>query len=182
MDELPTIYLKGLDNLIGTARSNRIAVVLGAQDRSQLVRDYGKQESDVIMGTVGNLFSGSVRGETSRSLSQAFGRHEVETSSLSKGEKGRRTETKSCQMRDVIPVQKIESLSQGSFCGYVTDNNDQIIERKVFCGELLPSAPPKSLPAVPLIYSGENMSGLIEANYRKIQEDVKSMLIPDSEK
>ena len=32
IDELPTIYIRGLDNLIATARSNKVAVMLGFQD------------------------------------------------------------------------------------------------------------------------------------------------------
>ena len=43
IDELPTIYFKGLDNLIATARSNKVAVCLGFQDFSQLKRDYGRK-------------------------------------------------------------------------------------------------------------------------------------------
>ena len=45
IDELPTIYFKGLDNLIATARSNKVAVLLGFQDFSQLTRDYGDKEA-----------------------------------------------------------------------------------------------------------------------------------------
>lgn len=41
VDEVPTLYFKGLDTLIATARSNKVAVCLGAQDFSQLIRDYG---------------------------------------------------------------------------------------------------------------------------------------------
>ncbi len=66
IDELPTIYFKGLDNLIATARSNKVAVCLGFQDFSQLVRDYGDKEAKVVMNTVGNIFSGQVVGETAR--------------------------------------------------------------------------------------------------------------------
>ena len=129
------------------------------------------------MGTVGNLFSGSVRGETAKGLSQEFGKHEVERIASSVGDKGRTGKTRSYQLRDVIPVQKIESLSQGSFCGYVTDNNDERIERKVFCGELL-SSPPKNAPKVSLIYSGEEVSfqKMVEANYNRIKEEVASIL------
>ena len=64
IDELPTIYFRGLDNLIATARSNKVAVLLGFQDYSQLTRDYGDKESRVIQNTVGNVFSGQVVGET----------------------------------------------------------------------------------------------------------------------
>ena len=60
IDELPTIYFRGLDNLIATARSNKVAVLLGFQDYSQLTRDYGDKESKVIQNTVGNVFSGQV--------------------------------------------------------------------------------------------------------------------------
>ncbi|WP_423774006.1 TraM recognition domain-containing protein, partial [Alistipes putredinis] len=62
IDELPTIFFKGLDNLIATARSNRVAVCLGMQDFSQLTRDYGEQESKVIQNTVGNIIAGQVLG------------------------------------------------------------------------------------------------------------------------
>lgn len=74
IDELPTIYFRGLDNLIATARSNKVAVCLGFQDYSQLIRDYGDKESKVIQNTVGNIFSGQVVGETAKNLSERFGK------------------------------------------------------------------------------------------------------------
>ena len=74
IDELPTIYFRGLDNLIATARSNKVAVCLGFQDFSQLKRDYGDKEAAVIQNTVGNIFSGQVVGETARTLSERFGK------------------------------------------------------------------------------------------------------------
>ncbi len=79
IDELPTIYFKGLDNLIATARSNKVAVCLGFQDFSQLVRDYGDSEAKVVMNTVGNIFSGQVVGETAKTLSERFGKVLAET-------------------------------------------------------------------------------------------------------
>ena len=63
---MPTIYFRGLDTLIATARSNKVAVCLGAQDFSQLVRDYGEKEARVIQNTIGNIFSGQVVGETAK--------------------------------------------------------------------------------------------------------------------
>ena len=74
IDELPTIYFKGLDNLIATARSNKVAVLLGFQDFSQLTRDYGDKEAKVVMNTVGNIFSGQVVGDTAKTLSERFGK------------------------------------------------------------------------------------------------------------
>ena len=74
IDELPTIYFRGIDNLIATARSNKVAVCLRFQDFSQLTRDYGDKESKVIQNTVGNVFSGQVVGETAKTLSERFGK------------------------------------------------------------------------------------------------------------
>ena len=74
IDELPTIYFRGLDNLIATARSNKVAVCLGLQDFSQLTRDYGDKESKVIQNTVGNIFCGQVVGETAKTISERFGK------------------------------------------------------------------------------------------------------------
>lgn len=74
IDELPTIYFKGLDNLIATARSNKVAVCLGFQDFSQLKRDYGDKEAAVVMNTVGNIFSGQVVGETAKTYRNVSGK------------------------------------------------------------------------------------------------------------
>lgn len=75
IDKLPTIYFRGLDNLIATERSNKVAVCLGFQDFSQLRRDYdGDKESKVIENKVGNIFSGQVVSETVKTLSDRLGK------------------------------------------------------------------------------------------------------------
>ena len=79
IDELPTIYFRGLDNLIATARSNKVAVYLGFQDYSQLIRDYGDKESKVIQNTVGNIFSGQVGWRNRKKLIRAFWKSATET-------------------------------------------------------------------------------------------------------
>src|SRR5690606_9929546 len=73
-DEFPTIYFNGIDNLIATARSNKVATCLGVQDYSQLKKDYGREQAEVIMNTVGNFISGQVLGDTAKQLSERFGR------------------------------------------------------------------------------------------------------------
>ena len=135
LDELPTIYLKGIDNLIATARSNKVAIVLGAQDKSQLRRDYGEKESDVIFNTVGNIFSGQVNGKTAEELSRSFGkefrRRESQTRSIESD-----SVNVSFQQEELLPISTIETLSQGTFFGKVADNNDDKIDDKFFCGEI----------------------------------------------
>src|SRR5690606_34210900 len=64
IDELPTVYVHGLDALMATARSNRVATCLAAQDMSQLIRDYGREQAQVILQISGNLLCGQVSGET----------------------------------------------------------------------------------------------------------------------
>ena len=135
LDELPTIYIKGIDNLIATARSNKVAIVLGAQDKSQLKRDYGEKESEVIFNTVGNIFSGQVNGKTAEELSKSFGkefrRRESETRGIDQ-----ESVNISFQHEELLPVSTIETLSQGVFFGKVADNNDMKIKDKFFCGEI----------------------------------------------
>ena len=135
LDELPTIFIKGLDNLIATARSNRVAIVLGAQDKSQLVRDYNQKEADVIFNTVGNIFAGQVNGRTAEDLSKSFGKEfreqQSETQSLES-----ESSTLSFHQEEIMPVSRIETLTQGHFLGKVADNNSTPIARKLFCGEI----------------------------------------------
>jgi len=128
IDELPTIFFKGLDNLIATARSNKVAVVLGFQDFSQLKRDYGDKEAAVIMSTVGNVFSGQVVGETAKSLSERFGKILQRRESMSINRNDTSTSI-STQLDSLIPASKISTLSQGMFVGAVADNFGETIDQ-----------------------------------------------------
>ena len=131
IDELPTIYFRGLDTLIATARSNKVAVCLGFQDFSQLTRDYGDKESKVIQNTVGNIFSGQVVGETAKSLSERFGKVLQKRQSMTINRNDKSTSI-STQMDSLIPASKISTLTQGMFVGAVSDNFDERIEQKIF--------------------------------------------------
>ena len=130
IDELPTIYFRGLDNLIATARSNKVAVLLGFQDYSQLTRDYGDKESRVIQNTVGNVFSGQVVGETAKILSERFGKVLQKRQSMTINQREKSTSI-STQMDSLIPASKISNLTQGMFVGAVADNFDERIEQKI---------------------------------------------------
>lgn len=135
LDELPTIFIKGLDNLIATARSNKVAIVLGAQDKSQLVRDYSQKEADVIFNTVGNILAGQVNGKTAEDLNKTFGREFREQQSQTRNIDSESVSV-SFHQEELMPVSKIETLTQGYFFGKVADNNDTRIEKKLFCGEI----------------------------------------------
>ena len=189
IDELPTIYFRGLDNLIATARSNKVAVCLGFQDFSQLTRDYGEKESRVIQNTVGNVFSGQVVGETAKTLSERFGKVLQRRQSVSINRQDVSTSINT-QMDSLIPASKISNLTQGMFVGAVSDNFDERIEQKIFHAEIVVdtakvSAEMKSYRPIPIIADFRDASGddtmksSIDANYRQIKQEILSLV--DSE-
>ena len=182
IDELPTIYFRGLDNLIATARSNKVAVCLGFQDFSQLTRDYGDKESKVIQNTVGNVFSGQVVGETAKTLSERFGKVLQQRQSMTINRNDKSTSI-STQMDSLIPASKISSLTQGMFVGAVSDNFDERIEQKIFHAEIVVdsakvSAETKTYEPIPTIADftnedgSDNLKDTIEANYRKVKHEI----------
>jgi hypothetical protein len=130
-DEFPTIYFNGIDSLIATARSNKVATCLGLQDFSQLKKDYGAEQAAVIMNIAGNIISGQTTGETAKNLSERFGKIIQVKESVSIN----RTDTsisKSSQLDAAIPPSKIAALSSGEFVGMVADNPETIIKLKMF--------------------------------------------------
>ena len=189
IDELPTIYFRGLDNLIATARSNKVAVCLGFQDFSQLTRDYGDKESKVIQNTVGNVFSGQVVGETAKTLSERFGKVLQQRQSMTINRNDKSTSI-STQMDSLIPASKISNLTQGMFVGAVSDNFDERIDQKIFHAEIVVdsakvSADMKTYKPIPNITDFtdkeicDTLKETIEANYRKVKQEIRSLV--DSE-
>ena len=192
IDELPTIYFRGLDNLIATARSNKVAVCLGFQDFSQLTRDYGDKESKVIQNTVGNVFSGQVVGETAKTLSERFGKVLQQRQSMTINRNDKSTSI-STQMDSLIPASKISNLTQGMFVGAVSDNFDERIDQKIFHAEIVVdsakvSAEMKQYQSIPEINTFRNEDGFdslketIEANYKCVKEDVISLVKNETER
>ena len=186
IDELPTIFFKGLDNLIATARSNKVAVVLGFQDFSQLKRDYGDKEAAVIMSTVGNVLSGQVVGETAKTLSERFGKILQKRESMSINRNDTSTSI-STQLDSLIPASKISTLSQGMFVGAVTDNFGETIDQKIFHAQIVVDndAVQKETAAyqpIPEISSfldengNDTMGQQIQANYRQIKQDIVELV------
>ena len=186
IDELPTIYFRGLDNLIATARSNKVAVCLGFQDFSQLTRDYGDKESKVIQNTVGNVFSGQVVGETAKTLSERFGKVLQQRQSMTINRNDKSTSI-STQMDSLIPASKISNLTQGMFVGAVSDNFDERIDQKIFHAEIVVdsakvSAEIKAYQPIPTIVDfinkdgSDNLKETIEANYRKVKQEILSLV------
>ena len=192
IDELPTIYFKGLDNLIATARSNKVAVCLGFQDFSQLVRDYGDKEAKVVINTVGNIFSGQVVGETAKTLSERFGKVLQKRQSISINRQDVSTSINT-QMDSLIPPSKISGLTQGMFVGSVSDNFNERIEQKIFHAEIVVDTDKvkreeSHYQPIPIINDFKDANGndcmkqAIQDNYNQIKEDVKQIVKDELER
>ena len=192
IDELPTIYFRGLDNLIATARSNKVAVCLGFQDFSQLTRDYGDKESKVIQNTVGNVFSGQVVGETAKILSERFGKVLQQRQSMTINRNDKSTSI-STQLDSLIPASKISNLTQGMFVGAVSDNFNERIEQKIFHAEIVVdvakvSAEAKAYQPIPIIAEflnedgSDSLSETIEANYKRVKQEILSLVKSEIER
>ena len=192
IDELPTIYFRGLDNLIATARSNKVAVCLGFQDFSQLRRDYGDKESKVIENTVGNIFSGQVVSETAKTLSDRFGKVLQKRQSMTINRNDKSTSI-STQMDSLIPPSKISNLTQGMFVGAVSDNFDERIEQKIFHAEIVvdnekvkrETASYKKLPRIIDFRDGDGndrMQEEIQANYNRVKQEVQQIVTDEMER
>lgn len=192
IDELPTIYFRGLDNLIATARSNKVAVCLGFQDFSQLNRDYGEKESKVIQNTVGNIFSGQVVGETAKTLSERFGKILQRRQSVSINRQDVSTSINT-QLDSLIPASKISNLSQGTFVGAVSDNFGEKIDQKIFHAEIVVdhakvSEEERNYRKIPVINGFKDKDGndilmeQIQRNYDQIKADAQAIINEEMER
>jgi len=174
-DEFPTIYFNNMDSLIATARSNKVSTTLAVQDFSQLKKDYGAEQADVISGIVGNIISGQVTGSTAKKLSETFGKIMQDRTSLSINSSDTSI-SKSTQLDYAIPASKISSLSSGEFVGIVADNPDQKIRLKIFHSEIQNdhdaiAREEDGYQTIPIIKKVSDTD--IQENYLKIKADIE---------
>ncbi|MDB4925502.1 conjugal transfer protein MobC [Mucilaginibacter sp.] len=177
-DEFPTIYFNNMDSLIATARSNKVATTLAVQDYSQLKKDYGHDQAEVIMNIVGNVISGQVNGDTAKQLSERFGKIVQDRQSISINSEDTST-SRSTQLDYAIPASKIASLSSGQFAGMVADDPDNKIALKVFHNEIqndheaLKKADSrnKPIPTVKNVTDEEIME-----NYKRIKNEIEDLI------
>ena len=180
-DEFPTIYFNNIDSLIATARSNKVATTLAVQDYSQLKKDYGREQAEVIMNIVGNIMSGQVTGDTAKQLSERFGKIIQERQSVSINSSDTSV-SRSTQLDYAIPASKISSLSSGEFVGMVADNPDNKIDLKVFHSEIQndhdairqEEAQYEEIPNIRTIDSD-----MVQINYLQIKQDIQELLVSE---
>ncbi|PWJ88783.1 TraM-binding TraD/TraG-like protein, partial [Flavobacterium araucananum] len=183
-DEFPTIYLNNMDSLIATARSNKVATCLGIQDFSQLRKDYGREQADVIMNIVGNVVSGQVTGDTAKQLSERFGKIMQDRESLSINS-GDTSISRSKQLESAVPPSKISGLSSGEFVGMVADDPDCKIELKTFHSEIINDhealkKEQDQYVDIPIIRKVDN--AMVQRNYLQIKKDIKDIIYAEKER
>lgn len=183
-DEFPTIYLNNMDSLIATARSNKVATCLGIQDFSQLRKDYGREQADVILNITGNIISGQVTGDTAKQLSERFGKIMQDRESLSINSADTSI-SRSKQLESAVPASKISSLSSGEFVGIVADNPDCKIELKTFHSEIINDhdalkKEQDNYQDIPIIRKIDSI--IVQRNYMQIKQDVLDIMHAEMER
>ncbi len=183
-DEFPTIYLNNMDSLIATARSNKVATCLGIQDFSQLRKDYGREQADVIMNITGNIISGQVTGDTAKQLSERFGKIMQDRESLSINSSDTSI-SRSKQLESAIPPSKISSLSSGEFVGMVADNPDCKIELKAFHSEIINDHTAlkneqDNYKEIAIIRKLDN--SMVQRNYLQVKQDIQDIIHSEMER
>ncbi|MDB5014206.1 MAG: conjugal transfer protein TraG [Daejeonella sp.] len=177
-DEFPTIYFNHMDSLLATARSNKVATTLAVQDYSQLKKDYGREQAEVISNVVGNIIAGQVTGDTAKQLSERFGKIQQQKHSVSINSTDT-SHSQSTQLEYAIPLSRISTLSSGEFVGMVADNPDTKIDLKIFHNEIQNDhqairKEEQNFKALPMIRQVDKDE--IEMNYYRIKEDIKSLV------
>ena len=183
-DEFPTIYLNNMDSLIATARSNKVATCLGIQDFSQLRKDYGREQADVIMNITGNIVSGQVTGDTAKQLSERFGKIMQDRESLSINS-GDTSISRSKQLESAVPPSKISSLSSGEFVGMVADDPKCKIELKTFHCEIINDhdalkKEEDNFKDIALIRKIDN--AMVQRNYLQVKQDIQEIMQSEIER
>lgn len=179
-DELPTIYFRGLDTLIATARSNRISTLLGIQTIDQLIRDYGKEQANAIITNIGNVFAGQSVGETARFIQNRMGKILQERQSININRNMQSTSF-STQMDYLVPEGKIATLPQGYMVGQVADNFDQQVSQRNFnclidIDTEAAEREEDKYQSISNIYQFDDVNELLENNRNKICNDIIHIL------
>jgi len=135
LDELPTLPFNSVSNLIATARSNKVACILGIQDTSQFVLRYGQEKANMIINMVGSILTGQIRGELAKTISECIGKINQEQVSESISAQGI-SYSVSTQLNEAVTISTIANLSQGEMVGTISDDFVAPLKYKRFHGKI----------------------------------------------
>ena len=200
VDELPTLYFHKIDRLIGTARSNKVAVTLGFQELPQLEADYGKVGMQKIITTCGNIFMGAARNKETLEWAQndVFGKAKQTSRSISINDNKVST-TISEKMDYLVPAAKIADMATGWLAGQAardfTATDDSMLNHfdieqseefkttKYFCKTHFDMKKIKDeedhYVPLPKIYEFKNdreKEIMLNRNFKRVNEEVEKMV------
>ena len=200
VDELPTLYFHKIDRLIGTARSNKVAVTLGFQELPQLEADYGKVGMQKIITTCGNIFMGAARNKETLEWAQndVFGKAKQTSRSISINDHKVST-TISEKMDFLVPAAKIADMATGWLAGQAardfTATDDSMLDHfdieqseefrttKYFCKTHFDMKKikdeEKHYVALPKIYEFKNDKEkeiLLNRNFKRVNQEVEDIV------
>ncbi|WP_246228490.1 TraM recognition domain-containing protein [Paraflavitalea devenefica] len=184
VDELPTIYWNGAENLVGVARGYKCACVFAVQDYSQLKKDYSREQAEVLVNICGNLFCGQAVGDTAKMVSDRIGKIMQPRDSVAINRQDTSV-TKSTQLEVAVPPSRISQLSSGEFVGMLADTPTEIIKRKAFHCHIqndhaaiaAEEAAYQEIPIVKEVSHAEVM-----ANFQKVKDDVNEIRYTEIER
>jgi len=200
VDELPTLYFHKIDRLIGTARSNKVAVTLGFQELPQLEADYSKVGMQKIITTCGNIFMGAARNKETLEWAQndVFGKAKQTSRSISINDQKVST-TISEKMDYLVPAAKIADMATGWLAGQAardfTATDDKMLDSfdieqseefkttKYFCKTHFDMKKIKTeedhYVALPKIYEFKNdreKEIMLNRNFKRVNQEVEDMV------
>jgi hypothetical protein len=172
-DEFPTLYFNGMDTLLATARSNKVATTIVVQDMSQLRKEYGREQADVLLNLTGNVIAGQVTGDSARQLSERFGRILQERKNFHQGERSESSGV-SYHLDPALPPSRMATLSSGELVGILSDGPDQPLKHKLFHGQVIkePELPDIGLPQLEKPPSPDD----IAKRYQEIKQEVRDLV------
>lgn len=200
VDELPTLYFHKIDRLIGTARSNKVAVTLGFQELPQLEADYGKVGMQKIITTCGNIFMGAARNKETLEWAQndVFGKAKQTSRSISINDQKVST-TISEKMDYLVPAAKIADMATGWLAGQAardfTATDERMLDKfdieqseefkttKYFCKTHFDmkkiKAEEEHYVPLPKIYEFKNdreKEIMLNRNFKRVNQEVEDMI------
>jgi len=181
IDEAPTLYFHRLENLMATARSNKVSTLLGLQELPQLKQQYGKDTADTICAICGNIISGSVRNkDTLDWLEKLFGKVKQIKESMSIN-RNNTTISQNENMDYLIPSAKIANLRTGELVAKIAMDTDQVVQNAYNCQVVLDATQiqkeEKQYRAIPIVtdFMGEKEAYLF-SNFNRIYNEVDALV------
>ncbi|WP_181308808.1 type IV secretory system conjugative DNA transfer family protein [Rufibacter sp. XAAS-G3-1] len=186
IDESPTLYVHKVENLIATARSNKIAVLLGLQELPQLKQQYGRETADTICSVAANVISGSVRNkETLDWLEKLFGKVRQQKEGVSI-DRNRTSVTMNEEMGSLIPASKIATLSAGEVVAQVAFDNstfdgqhtNSTYNCKIDLDIKLIAEEEKQYVSMPIFYNfgaASTKNSILDENFARINKEIESL-------